>query len=353
MTQKLEHKDLLTLADFSGAELRLLLQEAEGLRALGSRYAQMGEFLRGQTVSMLFALPSTRTRAAAELAILQSGGHPLFLAKETLQVARGENARDTIKCLEPYSAAFIIRTHDHEFLETAAAATTRPVINALSATAHPVEALAQFLTVNKLQVTKFEKRAGKDRRQNVEQERESGSGRRLQPDRRSGVDRRQQMRLTALGGFADVKCAYIGDTSNVAVSLAQCAAKLDIELMLAAPPAYAWPQALKKQLRGTSVSFTTDAAAAVKNADIVFGDTYVSMGQEDERSAREKAFQPYQVNAKLMKHASSHYTYLHCLPAYRGQEVSAEIIDGDHSAVYAIAEHRVLIYRALLKLLVG
>ncbi|BBM89922.1 ornithine carbamoyltransferase [Spirochaetota bacterium] len=349
MEYRLAHKDFITLADFSRDDLLAILREAERIRraeaslttvdilhmydearalvAAGKRYESV---LNRRAVALLFSLPSTRTRAAVEWAIVRSGGHPLYFTRATTQVSRGESIEDTVKSLEPYSAALVLRTDSHEVLTRAAAAVKIPVINALSDLEHPVEVLAEFLTLSRV-IANRPNSPGND------------SAAEISLDFESEI---------SFDCFTKVKCAYIGDgNNNIAKSFAYGAAKLGIDFTIAAPNDYQCPVELREQLSKTTVKFTDDPQKAILNAHAIFSDTYISMGQEAEREKREKAFQSYQVNEALVKNADPNYAYFHCLPAYRGKEVTAAIIDGNHSHVFAIAESRLLVYRALFSLL--
>ena len=299
--------DCLTLAEFGTSDVRLILDEALKMKAL--RRARVPYIpLRGRTLAMVFQKPSNRTRVSFEVGMYQLGGHALHLSPEELQIGKRETPGDTGRVLARYIDAIMVRTFDHEELEELAAAADVPVINGLSDAHHPCQALADLLTVRE----------------------EFGT-----PER--------------------VRISYIGDGNNVAHSLAIACALTGAELTIAHPEGHGPDPSvieLAGQL-GVAPSLTKDPREAASGAQVVYTDVWASMGQEDEADERKKKFVPYQVNAGLMDLADEDAIFLHCLPAHRGEEVTAEVIDGPRSRVLDQAENRLHAQKALLYLLLS
>jgi ornithine carbamoyltransferase len=256
---------------------------------------------------MIFEKSSTRTRVSFETGMLQLGGHALNLNTQDLQLGRGEPVSDTAKALSRYVDAIMIRTFGHDRIEELAEHASIPVINGLTETFHPCQALADLKTIYRLK----EK-------------------------------------------FVGIKTAYLGDGNNVAHSLMIGAAKVGMDFTIATPKGYEPNQTVVEKAQeiaaetGAKIIVTTDPVEAVKNADIIYTDVWASMGQESEQQERLVAFKDFQVNDELAKHAKDDYHFLHCLPAHREEEVTASIIDGDHSAVWEQAENRLHVQKALL-----
>lgn len=274
-------RDLLTLRDLDAAQLREILD-------LSTR-ADPGRPLAGKGVALVFQKPSARTRNSMEMAVVQLGGHPVYIQKDEVGIGTRETAEDVANSLGCYHALIAGRVMDHKVLEQMAAAVKTPVLNMLSDTDHPLQGLADLLTIQQL-----------------------------------------------LGTLEGAKIAYIGDSNNVTRSLAEGCAKLGVEIRVASPEGYGFPAAEAGEL---GVIQTADPAEAVKGARIVYTDVWVSMGQDGEAEARQKALAPYRVDADLMAKAEDAF-FLHCLPARRGEEVSAEVIDGAKSAIWRQAENR-------------
>ncbi|WP_205214987.1 MULTISPECIES: ornithine carbamoyltransferase [Sphingomonas] len=279
-------RHLLRIADLSADDLRTILGLSSGrARRLDG----------GQGVALYFEKPSARTRNSMELAAAQLGLHPVYLQPQEIGLGSRESVPDIIRTLACYHRVIAARVFDHGLLEQMAAVNAAPVLNMLSATDHPLQALADLKTIDEL-----------------------------------------------CGRIEGVKIAYVGDgDNNVARSLAEGCALLGAELIIAAPAAYQ----LTDAPAGTRQ--TEDAAAAVSGADIVYSDVFVSMGQDDERERRLAELKDYQVNAKLMANAPDAH-FLHCLPAHRGEEVTAEVIDGPRSAVWQQAINRMHTARGAL-----
>ncbi|MCY9133606.1 ornithine carbamoyltransferase [Bacillus atrophaeus] len=296
-------KDLLTLKDLSESDISALLTEAADLKQ-----NKIQPIFQGKTLAMIFEKSSTRTRVSFEAGMAQLGGNALFLSQKDLQLGRGETVADTAKVLSGYVDAIMIRTFEHEKVEELAEHADIPVINGLTDKYHPCQALADLLTIKEIK-----------------------------------------------GKLKGVKVAYIGDGNNVAHSLMVGCAKMGCDVSIASPKGYEVldeaVNAAKEYagVSGSSITLTADPGEAVKGADVIYSDVFTSMGQEAETNERLTVFTPYQVNASLVKHAKPDYTFLHCLPAHREEEVTAEIIDGPNSAVFQQAENRLHVQKALLK----
>ncbi|MCY8970782.1 ornithine carbamoyltransferase [Bacillus atrophaeus] len=296
-------KDLLTLKDLSESDISALLTEAADLKQ-----NKIQPIFQGKTLAMIFEKSSTRTRVSFEAGMAQLGGNALFLSQKDLQLGRGETVADTAKVLSGYVDAIMIRTFEHEKVEELAEHADIPVINGLTDKYHPCQALADLLTIKEIK-----------------------------------------------GKLKGVKVAYIGDGNNVAHSLMVGCAKMGCDVSIASPKGYEVldeaVNAAKEYagVSGSSITLTADPVEAVKGADVIYSDVFTSMGQEAETNERLTVFTPYQVNASFVKHAKPDYTFLHCLPAHREEEVTAEIIDGPNSAVFKQAENRLHVQKALLK----
>ncbi|HHW54418.1 MAG: ornithine carbamoyltransferase [bacterium] len=309
--EDLKGRHLLSLQQYNKKELMQILETAAALQAIMARGVPFKP-LQGKTLGMIFNKNSTRTRVSFEVAIYQLGGHGLHLGGQELQLARGESIADTARVLSRYLDAIMIRTYSHAEVEELAANATVPVINGLTDRFHPCQALADFYTLYKKK-----------------------------------------------GRLAGLKLAFVGDgNNNVTHSLLLGAAKLGVDIHVAAPAGYA-PEAevlaLARQeakLSGSSVLLTTDPVEAVAGADAVYTDVWTSMGKEDEAQERCRILAPYQVNSSLMAAAKPDALFLHCLPANRGEEVTDEVMDGPNSAVFDQAENRLHVQKAVLALLV-
>lgn len=298
-------KDLLRIADLTSRDLDLLLDLSEGVRTNPMAHRDL---LGGDTVVAYFSKPSTRTRLSFGTAIARLGGTPEVVGPVELQLGRGETIEDTAKVISRYARAFVIRTFDDSDVRRFAAAATIPVINALTDLHHPCQALADLFTLRR-----------------------------------------------HFGALAGLRLAYLGDGNNVAHSLIEACALAGVHIAVASPPGYEpnWAIVAHAELvaaqSGASVLVTTDPFVAVKGADAVYTDVWLSMGDsDDERARRRAALAPYQVNATVMRHAKPDALFMHCLPAHRGEEVDAQTIDGPHSVVFDEAENRMHTAQALL-----
>lgn len=263
--------------------------------------------LSGQSLAMIFMKASTRTRVSFEVGTYQLGGHALFLSPRDVQLGRGEPIGDTAKVLSRYVNGIMIRTFAHSDVEALARDASIPVINGLTDLLHPCQVLADILTV------------------------------------------RQQ-----LGGISGRKVAWIGDGNNMANSWINAASVLGFELSLACPEGYD-PDAeiLARACAHSNVTVVRDPGEAARGADVVTTDVWASMGQEEEQAVREKAFRGFCVDAALMSRAAKGAIFLHCLPAHRGEEVTADVIDGPQSRVWDEAENRLHIQKAIMAVLMG
>ncbi|MCA1715376.1 MAG: ornithine carbamoyltransferase [Actinobacteria bacterium] len=300
-------RDCLTLAEFAPGEVRLILDEAQKLKMLRRSRIPFRP-LFGKTLAMVFQKPSNRTRVSFEVGMYHLGGHALPLSPQELQIGKRETPSDTGRVLARYIDAIMVRTFDHEELEELAAAADVPVINGLSDSHHPCQALADLLTVRE-----------------------------------------------ELGELEGVKITYVGDGNNVAHSLALGCSLTGAELTISHPPDHG-PDSKVIELAarlGDAPTITEDPQEGVVGARVVYTDVWASMGQEAEAEERKKKFMPYQVNEELMSQAAPGAIFLHCLPAHRGEEVTAGVIDGPQSRVFDQAENRLHAQKALLYLLLG
>ncbi len=313
MPGPLRGRDLLGISDLTSNEVRLIVETARLFKQrfyLGERITPA---LKGMTIALIFEKPSTRTRVSMEVAAAQLGATPLVLNRSEMQLARGEPVRDTARVLSRYVDAIAARVYSHSTLEELAAYADVPVINMLSDYEHPLQALADMLTIVELK----------------------GDPRRL-------------------------RIVYVGDArNNIAHSLILAAVKMGAHMVVAAPRQL-WPderirsQAIKEsELTGGKLELYEDPQEAVRGADVVYTDVWVSMGEEEYAEERRKLLQPYQVNEKLMQLASNNAIFMHCLPAHRGEEVTNEVIEGPWSVVWEQAENRLHAQKAVLALLLS
>lgn len=299
-------KDLLTIWDLPQQGIIELIQLAAKLKA-DQRKGRIVTPLRGKTLGLIFEKPSTRTRVSFEAGMNQLGGQALFLASEKIQLSRGESLADTAKVLTRYLDGLVVRTFEQNALEEWSRHTSIPVINGLTDYCHPCQALADIMTIRELK-----------------------------------------------GMVTELKLAYIGDGNNIAHSLIEIGAKIGMHVTVGCPSGYEPDPELVKRAQdeaartGADISITTDPFQAADQADVIYTDVWISMGQESERQARMAALAPYQVNNQLMKYAKPDAMVMHCLPAHRGEEISAEVLDGPQSVVLDQAENRLHIQKAIL-----
>jgi ornithine carbamoyltransferase len=297
-------RDLLSIDDLTVRELDEVLELAGKMKASPEDHAGA---LDGKSIAMIFEKPSTRTRVSFEVAIAELGAHPVVLNSSELQLGRGETIEDTGRVLSRYVDAIVVRTFEQERLEVLAGAADVPVINSLSDFEHPCQALADLLTI-------------RERR----------------------------------GDLPGVILAYLGDGNNVTHSLLLAGAKAGMHVRVATPPGYEpIPQVVQRaeeiaKETGGSVETGHDPAWAADGADLLYTDVWASMGQEAEADARTLVFPAYRIDAAAVARAKDDVVVLHCLPAHRGQEITDEVIDGPHSAVWDQAENRLHTQKALL-----
>ncbi len=303
-------RHFLTLLDYSPDEIKFILNKALELK-LQQKNGECPHVLTGKSLGMIFENSSTRTRVSFEVGMTQLGGHALFLSPRDMQIGRGEPIMDTAKVLSRYVDGIMIRTNSHEKVEELAKYATVPVINALTDYYHPCQALADLQTI-------YEHK----------------------------------------GSFEKLKLAYVGDGNNVAHSLLIASAKVGMEVAIATPAGYEMNQVIIDKAKrvaeqtGTRITITNDPVEAVKDADVIYTDVWASMGYEAQQQEREKAFTGFQVNQQLTANAKADYIFLHCLPAHRGEEVTADVIDDQrHSVIYDEAENRLHAQKAILSLI--
>lgn len=304
-------RDFLALADYTADELTALLAWAQELK----HQQRNGESIRplnGKTLAMIFEKSSTRTRVSFEVGMTQLGGSALFLSRNDLQLGRGETIADTARTLSRYVDGMMIRTYAHKKVVELARNATVPVINGLTDLSHPCQALADFMTIAEHK-----------------------------------------------GTLRGLKLAYVGDGNNMAHSLMVGATKFGMHMAVSTPPHYepdkevvqiACEQAL---LAGGQYTFHDDPIEAVRGADVVYTDVWASMGMEAEQQERETAFARYKIDAHVMSHAAPNHVFMHCLPAHRGEEVTADVIDGPHAIIFDQAENRLHAQKAILYALLG
>jgi len=302
---------LLSIHDLSVTEIEEIFNLSEKLKRQLKEGVQ-NHLLKGKTLGMIFAKSSTRTRVSFEAGMYQLGGYPLFLSSNDIQLGRGETIYDTAQVLSRYINGIMIRTFKQSDVEELAACGTIPVINGLTDLMHPCQVLADLFTI-------YEQK----------------------------------------GALKGLKLAYIGDGNNVANSLLHGCAKVGMDIAVAAPKEFGCNSSIVNEayedasLSGSKIVLTEDPLEAVIDADVIYTDTWVSMGQEAEKEQRIKIFAPYQVNSKLFSKAKSDAIFLHCLPAYRGLEVTEDIIDGPQSVVFEEAENRMHVQKAIMAILMS
>jgi ornithine carbamoyltransferase len=307
--EDLRGRDFLTIQDLRASELRALLESAAVIKADPARFARA---LRGKSLALIFEKPSLRTRVSFDVAMFELGGHAVALQQQEVGLRDRESLADIARTLDGMVAVVVARTFAHDTLQRLARAATVPVVNGLSDLEHPCQTLADLLTMREV-----------------------------------------------TGRLDGLRVAYVGDGNNVAHSLICAAALLGIAVSVASP--------LRYQPRGDVVAWarehaadpdagcrvTTSPAEAVYCADVVYTDTWISMGQEADAPERREAFAGYEVTPALLRLASPHAVFMHCLPAHRGEEVAAEVIDSPQSVVFRQAANRLPTEKALLRALIG
>jgi len=297
-------RHFLSLMDLSSEELKQLLHRGIELKKM-QHAGEIFEPLKNKVLAMIFDKSSTRTRVSFETGMAQFGGHAVFLSPRDTQLGRGEPIEDTARVISSMVDGIMVRTFSHESIETLAEYSRVPVINGLTDFVHPCQLLADM--------------------QCFIEHRESIEGRTV---------------------------TYVGDGNNMCHSYINAARLLDFTLNVACPKGYE-PDAELVKLAGDRVNITDDPKAAAENSDLLVTDVWASMGQEEEQKIREAAFENFQVNEALMKLANNDALFMHCLPAHRGEEVSAGVIDGPQSVVWDEAENRLHAQKALLEFLLA
>ena len=285
-------KDVIDIADLTAAEIEDLYELTERMKASPEEFAQS---MANETLIMLFAKPSTRTRVSFEAGMTELGGHAIYFSQDQSQLSRGESLKDTAKVLSRYAGGIMARLFEHETMMDLAEHADVPVINGLTDLLHPCQALADVYTM-----------------------------------REKGLD--------------DGPVAYVGDGNNVAHSLMQICATLDIPCRIATPAGYEPAESIQRRVSDADVLVTNDPVEAVDGAKVVYTDVFVSMGEEESKKAD---FDGFQVTSDLMSHGDDP-AFMHCLPAHRDEEVSADVMDGPNSIVYDQAENRQHVQKAIL-----
>ena len=308
----LKGRDLLSIHDLSVEEVEAILALAEELKAMQKAGIEH-RVLAGKTLGMIFEKSSTRTRVSFETGMFQLGGQALFLSNRDLQIGRGEPIKDTARVLSRYLDGVMIRTFEHEKVEEFAKYADIPVINALTDLLHPCQALTDLLTIRE--------HKGKN--------------------------------------LKGLKMAYVGDGNNMTHSLMYAAAKMGMNFVAATPADYVPDEGVTQRAQedaketGASIALVTDPFAAAKDADILVTDTWASMGQEAEHEERKKIFAPYQINGDLLAAADKRAIVMHCLPAYRGEEITEDILEKFSNVIFDEAENRLHTQKAIMALLMA
>ena len=299
-------KDFIAIADYSPAELQDMLDLAVRVK---QEWKKSGNppLLKGKVLAMVFQKPSLRTRVSFDMAMRHLGGDALYLSPNEIGLGKRESIADVARVLAGYVEAIMARVFEHQHVVELARWSEVPVINGLSDYNHPCQAMADALTIQEY-----------------------------------------------FGNLKDLRVAYVGDGNNVAVSLMQISAKLGAHFVIASPEGYelgSAPVDLARQVAsdtGSTIELLRDPVEAVTAADVIYTDTWTSMGQEEESKHREKVFPPYQVNKALLSKANPKAIVMHCLPAHRGQEITDEVADGPHSALFPQAHNRLHAQKAIL-----
>lgn len=298
-------KDFISVADWGADELWSMADRASTLRR-NHRSGKRSRTLEGRTLAMYFEKPSLRTHVTFEAGMAQLGGHAILLKPDQIGIGTRESATDVARNLSRWVDCLVVRSFSHELVEQLAREATIPVINGLTDLLHPCQAMADLVTI------------------------------------------------AAVMKPTDATLAYVGDGNNVANSLILLTAVLGLQLRLATPGSHPPSARILAQARllaeasGAEISVGVDPVVAVKGADFVYTDTWTSMGQEKEAAQRREIFRPYQVNAELLSHSANAFV-MHCLPAHRGEEVTAEVLDGPRSLVFDQAENRLHAQNAILE----
>ncbi len=304
--KKLKTKDLLSVTDLEKDEIYRIFALTKMLKRKNS------ELLQGKTLGMIFEKSSTRTRVSFEVGMFQLGGYALFLSSSDIQLKRGETVQDTARVLSRYIDGIMIRAYSHESVVVMAEYSSIPVINGLTDLLHPCQALCDFFTM-----TEYGKK------------------------------------------IENLKLGYIGDGNNMANSLLLLSSILGTNITIAAPDSYSVDKSIEEKARalakksGSEIILTSDPDEAAKDADVLYTDAWVSMGQEKDKDRKTDIFQDYQINSRTVNLAKESVIIMHCLPAHRGEEITDEVIDGKHSVVFDQAENRLHTQKSILAMLMG
>lgn len=305
MTVNMKGKSLITLKDLSADEIRFLLDEAKNFKENREKIVQK-RLMEGKTLGMIFEKRSTRTRVSTEAAMAELGGHALFLGKDDIQLGVNESLSDTAKVLGRMVTGVLARVFDHQTVETLAKHSGIPVINALSNRFHPLQGLADILTIEE-----------------------------------------------HLGKLEGIKVAWVGDGNNVCHTLMIASIKMGMTMNIATPDDYQPDQDVidyckKNESTPNQITYTNNPIEAVKGANVVVTDTFISMGEEAETLEKLRKFKSFQVNLKMVKEADKNFIFMHCLPRHK-EEVTDDVIYGEHSVVFDEAENRLHTVAAVLK----
>lgn len=297
------NKDFISIADYSREEIEAIFELTAELKEK-TKKREEHHLCKGQTMSMIFAKPSARTRISFETGMYQLGGYALYLSPNDIGIGTREAVKDVAQVISRYNDIIMARLFDHLHMEELAKYATVPVVNGLSDYNHPCQIMADIFTV-------------KEHRANLD----------------------------------DLKITYIGDGNNIANSWINLAAKLPMHLVICSPSGYEPNTDTLNYANNAGISkieVISDPASAVKDSDVVYTDVWASMGQEDEAKERRKIFMPYQINTDLMQHARKDALVMHCLPAHRGDEITDEVIDSPQSIVFDEAENRMHLQKAII-----
>lgn len=300
-------KDILTLKDLTQEDFHRLFDRSLELK---DRFKKgiLERPLEGKSLGLIFEKPSTRTRVSFEAAMVQLGGTPIFISAKDTQIVRNEPVRDTARVLSRFIDAVAIRTFSQDLLKGFAEFSSIPVINALTDRYHPCQVLSDLMTI-----------------------------------------------IECKGDYKTPRIAWVGDGNNVAHSWINAAAVIDLNLVLACPKGYEPDQDILEAANKTAcntIAVIHDPNEAIDGADVIYTDVWASMGQEREQSVRKNVFNPFQVNAELVKKANKDAIVMHCLPAHRGEEISADVLEGAQSVVWDQAENKMHMHKAILEILI-
>lgn len=307
----LRNKDLISIHDLTVGEVATILDVAKKLKRK-QKNGEPHQYLKGKTLAMLFSKASTRTRTSFEVGFWQLGGHPIYLSDSSSQIGRGEPVRDTARVLSRFVDGIMIRTFSHDSVIELAQYADIPVINGLTDLLHPCQALTDIFTI--------------------------------------------QEKMEVLKGR---KLVYVGDGNNMAHSLMFACAKVGMNMVCASPKGYQPNEEIVRLAQedaaqtGCSITVEEDLFAAAKGADVLYTDAWASMGQEEEHNIRKAALGQYQINKELLSVARPEAIVMHCLPAYRGEEITEEVLEGSQSVVFDQAENRLHVQKAIMALLMS